>query len=206
MTFSRRRSSLIATTTALLGSAALLLGGTAATSAQWSDQTNFALTASTGTWAAPPAGLGAFVIESMQGGTWVNAEYYGASIQLRNDDTDVLPLEVQDITSGTVTVTFQTADVGPVEPAIIANAGGSTPTVSLPDTDPTWTSGTAVDNGDGTTTYTLEYSGVLPGQGVTHVTFGIRGSTPLHSGISVTVTSTGSPTDGTVSSRTVILY
>ncbi|KJQ55894.1 hypothetical protein [Microbacterium sp. SA39] len=157
--------------------------------------------------AASTGALGAFVIESMEGGTWVNPQYYGATIQLRNDDTAATTLPVEDITTGTVTVTFDAADVGAVQPAVIANAGGGSPTVgALPATDPTWTAGGATDNGDGTVTYVLVYSGSLAGQGVTDVSFGILGSTPLHSGIPVTVTSTGSPSDGTVSSRTVTLF
>lgn len=156
--------------------------------------------------AASGGALGRFVIESMQGGDWVDDEYYGASIQIRNDDTQATTLPVEDITSGTVTVTFARADVGAVTPAVIANAGGDSPTAPLPATDPTWTAGGATDNGDGTVTYTLLYAGSIPGQGGTRVSFGILGSTPLHSGISVTMTSTGSPTDGFVSSRTVTVF
>ncbi|NJI58840.1 hypothetical protein HCX50_05300 [Microbacterium oxydans] len=157
--------------------------------------------------AASGGALGRFVIESMLGGTWVDTQYYGASIQLRNDDTQATTLPVEDVTSGTVTVTFARADVGDVVPAVIANAGGTSPTVGgLPVTDPTWTAGGATANGDGTVTYTLVYAGSLAGQGVTNVSFGILGPTPLNSGISVTVTSTGSPTDGFVSSRTVTLF
>lgn len=157
--------------------------------------------------AASVGALGAFVIETAQGGTWVNPQYYGASIQLRNNDTAATTLPVEDITSGTVTVTFNAEDVGAVQPAVIANAGGSSPTVGgLPATDPTWTAAGATDNGDGTVTYALAFTGSLAGQGVTNVTFGILGSTPLNSGISITMTSTGSPTDGSVSSRTVTLF
>lgn len=157
--------------------------------------------------AASAGALGRFVIETMQGGTWVNPDYYGASIQLRNDDTQAATLPVADITSGTVTVTFPLADAGPLEPVVIANAGGTSPSVpALPNTDPTWTPAGVSDNGDGTVTYTLAYTGSLAGQGVTHVTFGIRGPSPLHSGVSVTVTSTGSPTDGTVHTRTATLF
>ncbi|QYM65610.1 hypothetical protein [Microbacterium sp. Se5.02b] len=157
--------------------------------------------------AASTAALGRFVIETMQGGTWVNPDYYGASLQLRNDDTQAASLPVADITSGTVTVTFALADAGTLAPVVIANAGGSSPTVpALPNTDPTWTAAGVSDNGDGTVTYTLAYAGSLPGQGVTHVTFGILGPTPLHSGVSVTVTSTGSPTDGFVHTRTATLF
>lgn len=157
--------------------------------------------------AASGGASGRFVIETMQGGTWVNPQYYGASIQLRNDDTQATTVPVADITSGTVTVTFARVDVGDVVPAVIANAGGTSPSVGgLPATDPTWTAAGATDNGDGTVTYTLVYAGSLAGQGVTHVSFGILGATPLNSGISVTVTSTGSPTDGFVSSRTATLF
>ena len=157
--------------------------------------------------AASAAGEGRFVIESMLGGSWVDSQYYGASIQLRNDDTQATTLPVADITSGTVTVTFALADVGAVTPAVIANAGGASPTVgALPATDPTWTAAGASDNGDGTVTYTLAFVGSLAGQGVTHVSFGILGSVPLHSGIPVTATSTGSPTDGFVSTRTATLF
>lgn len=166
-----------------------------------------ALAVATPMAAASVGALGAFVIESMLGGTWINPEYYGASIQLRNDDTRATVLPVENITSGTVTVTFPRSAVGAIEPAIIANAGGSSPTVdALPATDPTWTAGGATDNGDGTVTYVLLFSGSLAGQGVTNVSFGILGSDPLQQGISVTVTSTGSPTDGTVSSHTATLY
>lgn len=157
--------------------------------------------------AASAAAEGRFVIESMLGGTWVDPSYYGASIQIRNDDTQAATLPVADITSGTVTVTMSQVDVGAVVPAVIANAGGGSPTVGgLPATDPTWTAAGATDNGDGTVTYSLAFAGTLAGQGVTHVSFGILGSTPLNSGISVTVTATGSPTDGFVSSRTVTLF
>ncbi|MCT1479552.1 hypothetical protein [Microbacterium sp. p3-SID336] len=157
--------------------------------------------------AASATGEGRFVIETMQGGTWVDPQYYGASIQLRNDDTQAASLPVADITSGTVTVTFALADAGPLAPVVIANAGGSSPSVpALPDTDPTWTAGGVSDNGDGTVTYTLLYAGSLAGQGVTRVSFGILGPTPLHSGVSVTVTSTGSPTDGFVHTRTATLF
>ncbi|RKN68259.1 hypothetical protein D7252_12145 [Microbacterium sp. CGR2] len=179
---------------------------TVLTGAAWSLPV-VALAVSTPMAAASVGALGAFVIESMLGGTWVNTQYYGASIQLRNDDTRATALPVEDITSGTVTVTFPRAAVGAIEPAVIANAGGSSPTVgALPATDPTWTAGGASDNGDGTVSYVLLFSGSLPGQGVTNVSFGILGAQPLQQGISVTVTSTGSPTDGTVSSRTVTLY
>lgn len=157
--------------------------------------------------AASGAARGKFVIESMLGGTWVDADYYGASIQLRNDDTQATVLPVEPITEGTVTVTFAAADVGDVVPAVIANAGDGSPVVgALPNTDPTWTATGAVDNGDGTVTYTLLFVGSIAGQGVTHVSFGIRGSTPLHSGISVEVEATGDPTDGSVSTRTVTLF
>ncbi|QNA92329.1 hypothetical protein [Microbacterium sp. Se63.02b] len=116
--------------------------------------------------AASTAALGRFVIETMQGGTWVNPDYYGASLQLRNDDTQAASLPVADITSGTVTVTFALADAGTLAPVVIANAGGSSPTVpALPNTDPTWTAAGVSDNGDGTVTYTLAYAGSLPGQG-----------------------------------------
>jgi hypothetical protein len=99
-----------------------------------------AVAVSTPLAAASTGALGAFVIESTLGGTWVDAQYYGASIQLRNDDTDAATLPVEDITSGTVTVTFNREDVGAVEPAVIANAGGGSPTVGgLPATGPTWT-------------------------------------------------------------------
>lgn len=166
-----------------------------------------ALAVATPAAAASVGALGRFVIETMEGGTWVDDEYYGASIQLRNDDTQAATVPVADITSGTVTVTFDRADVGDVVPAVIANAGGTSPTVGgLPATDPGWTAGGATDNGDGTVTYTLVYAGSLAGQGLTRVSFGILGPTPLNSGISVTVTSTGSPTDGFVSSRTVTLF
>jgi hypothetical protein len=77
---------------------------------------------------------------------------------------------------------------------------------ALPTTDPTWTAAGVVDNGDGTVTYTLLFAGSLPGQGVSNVSFGILGPTPLHSGIPVTVTSTGAPADGFVSTRTVTLF
>lgn len=157
--------------------------------------------------AASAEGLGRFVIETMQGGTWVDPQYYGASIQLRNDDTQAATIPVADITSGTVTVTMNRADVGALQPVVIANAGGSSPSVpALPATDPTWTAGGVTDNGDGTVTYTLAYVGSVAGQGVTHVTFGILGPTPLNSGIPVTVTSTGSPSDGTVHTRTATLF
>ncbi|MCE0510599.1 hypothetical protein LVJ59_16240 [Microbacterium sp. KKR3/1] len=150
---------------------------------------------------------GRFVIESMQGGTWIDPQYYGASIQLRNDDTRATTLPVEPITSGVVVVTFASVDVGALQPAVIANAGGSSPVVAaLPATDPTWTAGGAVDNGDGTTSYTLVFAGSVAGQGVTHVSFGILGSSPLHSGITVEVRATGDPTDGTTSSRTVTLF
>lgn len=157
--------------------------------------------------AASTGALGRFVIETMQGGTWLNPQYYGASLQLRNDDTQAATVPVEDITSGTVTITMARADVGDITPAVIANAGGTSPTVGgLPATDPTWTAAGATDNGDGTVTYTLVFAGSVAGQGVTHVSFGILGSTPLHSGISVTVSSTGSPTDGTVHTRTATLF
>ncbi|WP_226531554.1 hypothetical protein [Microbacterium paraoxydans] len=157
--------------------------------------------------AASTGARGRFVIETMQGGTWIDPEYYGASIQLRNDDTQAASLPVEPITSGVVVVTFASIDVGAVQPAIIANAGGSSPVVgALPATDPTWTAGDAVDNGDGTISYTLVFAGSVAGQGVTHVSFGILGSTPLHSGISVEVRATGDPTDGTTSSRTATLF
>ena len=166
-----------------------------------------ALATATPAAAASDDALGRFVIESMQGGTWVDPQYYGASIQLRNDDTQAATLPVADVTSGTVTVTFARADVGALQPAVIANAGGSSPSVpALPATDPTWTAAGVTDNGDGTVTYTLAYAGSVPGQGVTHVTFGILGPSPLHSGVPVTVTSTGSPTDGTVHTRTATLF
>ncbi|UJP11414.1 hypothetical protein L2X99_07865 [Microbacterium sp. KUDC0406] len=151
--------------------------------------------------------LGRLVLETATGGSWVNPEYYGASIQLRNDDTHATSTPVADITSGTVTVTFARVDVGDVQPAVIANAGGSSPSVpSLPATDPTWTAAGAVDNGDGTVTYTLLFSGSIAGQGLSRVTFGILGPSPLHSGIDVTVRSTGSPTDGWISEDTYRLY
>lgn len=157
--------------------------------------------------AASTDARGRFVIESMLGGTWVNPQYYGATIQLRNDDTQAATLPVEPITSGTLVVTFAAVDVGTVQPAIIANAGGSSPVVgALPATDPTWTSAGASDNGDGTVSYTLAFVGSIAGQGVTHVSFGVLGSTPLHSGIAVTVQATGSPTDGSTSSRTVTLF
>lgn len=157
--------------------------------------------------AASAGARGRFVIESMLGGTWIDPEYYGASIQLRNDDTQAVSLPVEPITSGVVVVTFASIDVGAVEPAIIANAGGGSPVVgALPATDPTWTAGGAVDNGDGTASYTLVFAGSVAGQGVTHVSFGILGSSPLHSGITVEVRATGDPTDGTTSSRTVTLF
>lgn len=157
--------------------------------------------------AASTDARGRFVIESMLGGTWVNPQYYGASIQLRNDDTQASTLPVEPITSGIVVVTLASVDVGAVQPAVIANAGGSSPVVgALPATDPTWTSVGASDNGDGTVSYTLAFAGSLAGQGVTHVSFGVLGSTPLHSGISVSVQATGSPTDGSTSSRTVTLF
>lgn len=150
---------------------------------------------------------GKFVIETMSGGSWVDAQYYGMSIQLRNDDTDVRPAVVPAITSGVVTITMQMADVGDVIPVVIANSGGDSPSVpELPATDPTWTAGTA--GSDGTTaTYTINFAGSIAGQGLTHVTFGVLGPADgLHTSIPVTVTATGSPTDGTVSSRTVTLY
>lgn len=157
--------------------------------------------------AASTDARGRFVIETMQGGTWIDPQYYGASIQLRNDDTRATTLPVEPITSGVVVVTFASVDVGAFQPAVIANAGGSSPVVAgLPATDPTWTAGGAVDNGDGTTSYTLVFAGSVAGQGVTHVTFGVLGSSPLHSGISVDVRATGDPTDGTTSSRTATLF
>ncbi|GGM33872.1 hypothetical protein [Microbacterium saperdae] len=157
--------------------------------------------------AASTGARGRFVIESMLGGTWVNPQYYGASIQMRNDDTQATTLPAEPITSGVVVVTFASVDVGVVQPAIIANAGGSSPVVgALPATDPTWTSLGASDNGDGTVSYTLSFVGSISGQGVTHVSFGVLGSAPLHSGISVSVQATGSPTDGSTSSRTVTLF
>lgn len=166
-----------------------------------------AIAAATPLAAASTDARGRFVIESMLGGTWVNPQYYGASIQLRNDDTQASTLPVEPITSGIVVVTFASVDVGAVQPAIIANAGGSSPVVgALPATDPTWTSVGASDNGDGTVSYTLAFAGSLAGQGVTNVSFGVLGSTPLHSGISVSVQATGSPTDGSTSSRTVTLF
>lgn len=176
------------------------------TGAAWSVPVIAAATATPLT-AASAGARGRFVIESMLGGTWVNPQYYGATIQLRNDDTQASTLPVEPITSGTLVVTFAAVDVGPVQPAVIANAGGSSPVVgALPATDPTWTSVSANDNGDGTVSYTLAFVGSIAGQGVTHVSFGILGSTPLHSGISVTVQATGSPTDGSTSSRTVTLF
>lgn len=179
---------------------------TVLTGAVWSVPV-IAVAAGTPLAAASTGSLGAFVIETALGGTWVNPQYYGASIQLRNDDTAATTLPVEDITSGTVTVTFNLADVGAVQPAVIANAGGSSPTVgALPATDPTWTAAGATDNGDGTVTYVLAFAGSVAGQGVTNVSFGILGSSPLNSGIPVTITSTGSPSDGSVSSRTVTLF
>ncbi len=176
------------------------------TGAAWSVPV-IAIAAATPLAAASTDARGRFVIESMLGGTWVNPQYYGASIQLRNDDTQASTLPVEPITSGIVVVTFASVDVGAVQPAIIANAGGSSPVVgALPATDPTWTSVGASDNGDGTVSYTLAFAGSLAGQGVTNVSFGVLGSTPLHSGISVSVQATGSPTDGSTSSRTVTLF
>ncbi len=176
------------------------------TGAVWSVPV-IAIAAATPLAAASTDARGRFVIESMLGGTWVNPQYYGASIQLRNDDTQASTLPVEPITSGIVVVTFASVDVGAVQPAIIANAGGSSPVVgALPATDPTWTSVGASDNGDGTVSYTLAFAGSLAGQGVTNVSFGVLGSTPLHSGISVSVQATGSPTDGSTSSRTVTLF
>lgn len=157
--------------------------------------------------AASVAARGRFALETMLGGTWVDAQYYGASIQLRNDDTQATSLPVEPITSGVVRVTFNTVDVGTVQPAIIANAGGGSPSVgALPNTDPTWTAAGAADNGDGTATYTLVFAGSIAGQGVTHVSFGILGSSPLHQGITVAVEATGAPTDGSTSSRSVTLF
>ena len=176
------------------------------TGAAWSVPV-IAIAAATPLAAASTDARGRFVIESMLGGTWVNPQYYGASIQLRNDDTQASTLPVEPITSGIVVVTFASVDVGAVQPAIIANAGGSSPVVgALPATDPTWTSVGASDNGDGTVSYTLAFAGSLAGQGVTNISFGVLGSTPLHSGISVSVQATGSPTDGSTSSRTVTLF
>lgn len=176
------------------------------TGAVWSVPV-IAIAAATPLAAASTDARGRFVIESMLGGTWVNPQYYGASIQLRNDDTQASTLPVEPVTSGIVVVTFASVDVGAVQPAIIANAGGSSPVVgALPATDPTWTSVGASDNGDGTVSYTLAFAGSLAGQGVTNVSFGVLGSTPLHSGISVSVQATGSPTDGSTSSRTVTLF
>lgn len=157
--------------------------------------------------AASAAARGKFAIESMLGGTWVNPQYYGASIQLRNDDTQAATLPVEPITSGVVTLTFAPADVGAIEPVIVANAGGARPVVgALPTTDPTWSAAGAVDNGTVTVTYTLVFAGSIAGPGVTHVGFGVPGSSPLHQGIPITVEATGSPTDGSVSSRVVTLF
>lgn len=157
--------------------------------------------------AASTGARGRFVMESMLGGTWVNPQYYGVSIQMRNDDTQATTLPVEPITSGVVVVTFASVDVGAVQPAIIANAGGSSPVVgALPATDPAWTSAGASDNGDGSVSYTLSFAGSLSGQGVTQVSFGILGSTPLHSGIWLSIEAMGSPTDGSTSSRTVTLF
>lgn len=157
--------------------------------------------------AASAAAEGRFVIETTTGGSWVTPDYYALSVQLRNDDTQAATLPVAEITTGVLTVTFPREAVGAIQPAVIGNAGGDTPTTPLlPPTDPTWTAGSAVENDDGTVTYTLLYSGSVAGQGVTRVTFGVLGSTPLSTNVPLTLTSTGSPTDGTVTTRTFTLF
>lgn len=160
--------------------------------------------------AAPTAtasgALGRFVIESMTGGSWVSSEGYGGSVQLRNDDTHAGTLPVPPITSGTLILTFPRAAVGAIEPVLIVNDGVGPSVPSLPATDPTWTAGGATDNGDGTVSYTLFFTGSLAGQGVARVSFGVLGSNPLQTGFPVTATSTGAPTDGFVSTNTGTLW
>ncbi|GAA2244575.1 hypothetical protein N1031_15855 [Herbiconiux moechotypicola] len=152
--------------------------------------------------------LGRLAIETVGGGTWVDPEsgYYGVTVQLRNN-ADFATAEP--ITSVVLTVTLAPGDVSdPPVPVVIANQGGSSPTVNLPTTDPTWTAGTAFPDGDGDIVYTLSYSGSIAAQtGVCNVSFGIQGpASGLVSPLTGTIVGVGTPSDGFTPSRTGTIY
>ena len=152
--------------------------------------------------------VGQVWIEHVEGGTWVNPDYYGINIQIRNNDTSATTLPVEPVTSATIVFTLPESVVGDVVPAVIANAGGSSPSApALPNTDPTWVAAGAASDGVGNVNYTLTYSGSIAGQGLSDVSFGILGpSSGLISPINYTVTATGSPTDGHVSATSGTLF
>ena len=149
--------------------------------------------------------LGRLAIESVGGGTWVDPNYYGVTVQLRNNSDFATAAA---ITAVVLTVTLSPSVVSdPPVPVVIANQGGSSPTVNLPATDPTWTAGSVGTDADGNVVYTLSYSGSIPAQtGVCNVSFGILGTTPLVSPLTGTVMGVGTPSDGYTPVTTGTIY
>ncbi|NQX33661.1 hypothetical protein [Herbiconiux sp. VKM Ac-2851] len=177
------------------------------TAAAWSMPV-VAVAVATPARAASGDATGQVWVETVQGGTWVNPEYYGLWVQIRNNDTQSPSLPVEAITSATITVSLPLSAVGELQPVVIANAGGSSPVVpALPTTDPTWVAAGASDDGAGNAVYTLVYSGSIEGQGLSGVTFGILGPAGgLVSPVDYVITATGEPTDGYVDVFTGTLF